>query len=49
MDELTALVLDAGMDTFVFWAGNPRRRQLEAFAHEVAPTVVAAVDAARAR
>jgi hypothetical protein len=49
VDELTALVLDGGMDTFVFWAGIPRRAQLEAFAHDVAPAVIAAVDAARAR
>jgi alkanesulfonate monooxygenase SsuD/methylene tetrahydromethanopterin reductase-like flavin-dependent oxidoreductase (luciferase family) len=48
-DELTALVLDAGMDTFVFWAGPPRRHQLEVFAHDVAPAVIAAVDTARAR
>ena len=47
VDELTALVLDEGMDTFVFWAGAPRRQQMETFAHEVAPAVIAAVDAAR--
>ena len=46
-DELTALVLDAGIDTFVLWAGEPRRRQMERFADDVAPAVRAAVDAAR--
>ena len=49
VDELTALVLDEGMDTFILWAGAPRRQQMETFAHEVAPAVVAAVDAARSR
>jgi hypothetical protein len=41
-------VLDAGIDTFVLWAAAPRRVQLQRFAEEVAPAVVAAVDAARA-
>jgi alkanesulfonate monooxygenase SsuD/methylene tetrahydromethanopterin reductase-like flavin-dependent oxidoreductase (luciferase family) len=49
VDELSALVLDAGMDTFVLWAAAPRRRQLEMFAAEVAPGVRAAVEAARRR
>ena len=49
VDELTALVLDEGMDTFILWAGAPRRQQMETFAHEVAPALVAAVDAARSR
>jgi alkanesulfonate monooxygenase SsuD/methylene tetrahydromethanopterin reductase-like flavin-dependent oxidoreductase (luciferase family) len=49
VDELSQLVLETGMDTFVFWAGGPRRRQLELFASEVAPAVRAAVDAARVR
>ena len=49
MDELAALVLDGGMDTFVLWAGEPRRHQLETFAHEVVPGVLAAVDGARSR
>ncbi len=48
VDELTALVLDAGIDTFVLWAAAPRRVQMQRFAEEVAPAVVAAVDAARA-
>ncbi len=48
VEELTALVLDAGIDTFVLWPGTPRRLQLQRFAEEVAPAVVAAVDAARA-
>jgi alkanesulfonate monooxygenase SsuD/methylene tetrahydromethanopterin reductase-like flavin-dependent oxidoreductase (luciferase family) len=47
VDELTALVLDEGVDTFVLWAGAPRRGQLERFAHDVAPAVRAAVEAAR--
>jgi alkanesulfonate monooxygenase SsuD/methylene tetrahydromethanopterin reductase-like flavin-dependent oxidoreductase (luciferase family) len=49
VDELSALVLEAGMDTFVLWAGAPRRRQMERFANEVAPAVRATVDAARSR
>jgi len=49
VDELTALVLDEGMDTFILWAGAPRRQQMETFAHEVAPAVIAAVDTARSR
>jgi alkanesulfonate monooxygenase SsuD/methylene tetrahydromethanopterin reductase-like flavin-dependent oxidoreductase (luciferase family) len=47
VDELTELVLDAGVDTFVLWAAEPRARQLERFAGEVAPAVRATVDAAR--
>jgi alkanesulfonate monooxygenase SsuD/methylene tetrahydromethanopterin reductase-like flavin-dependent oxidoreductase (luciferase family) len=47
VEELSALVLDEGVDTFVLWAGVPRRRQLERFAHDVAPAVRAAVEAAR--
>jgi alkanesulfonate monooxygenase SsuD/methylene tetrahydromethanopterin reductase-like flavin-dependent oxidoreductase (luciferase family) len=47
VDELSTLVLEAGVDTFVLWASEPRRRQMEIFADEVMPAVRAAVDAAR--
>jgi len=47
VDELSSLVLEAGIDTFVLWAGMPRRRQMEIFAGEVMPAVRAAVEAAR--
>lgn len=47
VDELTELVLDAGIDTFVLWAAGPRREQLHRFADEIAPAVRAAVAAAR--
>lgn len=39
VDELTGLVLDQGMDSFVLWAGEPRQQQVAVFAHEVAPAV----------
>jgi alkanesulfonate monooxygenase SsuD/methylene tetrahydromethanopterin reductase-like flavin-dependent oxidoreductase (luciferase family) len=47
VDELSTLVLEAGVDTFVLWAGEPRRRQMEVFAGEVMPAVRAAVEAGR--
>jgi alkanesulfonate monooxygenase SsuD/methylene tetrahydromethanopterin reductase-like flavin-dependent oxidoreductase (luciferase family) len=37
VEELTALVVRHGFDTFVLWAESPR--QLARFAHEVAPAV----------
>ena len=49
VDELSALVLDAGIDTVVLGASAPRRQQAERFAGEVAPAVRAAVDADRGR
>jgi alkanesulfonate monooxygenase SsuD/methylene tetrahydromethanopterin reductase-like flavin-dependent oxidoreductase (luciferase family) len=47
VDELSSLVLETGIDTFVLWAGMPRRRQMEIFAGEVMPAVRAAVEVAR--
>jgi alkanesulfonate monooxygenase SsuD/methylene tetrahydromethanopterin reductase-like flavin-dependent oxidoreductase (luciferase family) len=41
VDELTALAVDDGFDTFVLWAEDPR--QLPRFAHEVVPAVRAQV------
>ncbi len=49
VDEISELVLEAGMDTVVLWAASPRRTQLERFAGDVAPAVRAAVDANRTR
>jgi alkanesulfonate monooxygenase SsuD/methylene tetrahydromethanopterin reductase-like flavin-dependent oxidoreductase (luciferase family) len=49
VDELSALVLDEGMDSFVLWADAPRRAQMRRFAEDVAPAVRAAVESARAR
>ena len=43
VEELTALVVDGGMDTFVFGPGADVVRQVEVFAAEVAPAVREAV------
>lgn len=43
VDELTELVLEAGMDTFVLWPAEPRLQQVALFAEEVAPAVRAQV------
>lgn len=48
VEELTQLVLDGGMDTFVFGPGAEVVRQVELFAAEVAPAVREAVAAERA-
>jgi alkanesulfonate monooxygenase SsuD/methylene tetrahydromethanopterin reductase-like flavin-dependent oxidoreductase (luciferase family) len=45
--ELTRLVTEVGMDTFIFWPAEDRLRQLEIFATEVAPGVREAVARAR--
>ncbi|MGV1009083.1 MAG: LLM class flavin-dependent oxidoreductase [Dermatophilaceae bacterium] len=47
VDELTALVVDSGMDSFVFGPADEPVRQTEVFAAEVAPAVRAAVTAHR--
>ena len=47
VETLTALVLEGGMDTFVYWPGADHRRQTEAFASEVTPAVREAVEGAR--
>ncbi len=40
VDDLTALTLDQGMDTYVLWPTGDPDRQLRRFAEEVAPAVV---------
>ena len=47
VERLTGLVLEAGMDSFVFWPAGDHERQTEFFAGEVAPAVREAVEAAR--
>jgi alkanesulfonate monooxygenase SsuD/methylene tetrahydromethanopterin reductase-like flavin-dependent oxidoreductase (luciferase family) len=49
IEELTRLVLESGMDTFVFWPSGDHERQVGAFATEVAPAVREAVEKERAR
>ena len=39
VDELTRLVTEVGMDTFIYWPADDRLRQIERFASEVAPAV----------
>lgn len=46
--ELARLVLEAGMDTFIFWPREDHVRQVELFAAEVAPAVRETVEAGRA-
>jgi len=46
VDELTALVVEHGFDTFVLWAEGPG--QLSRFAEEVVPAVRAQVAEQRA-
>jgi alkanesulfonate monooxygenase SsuD/methylene tetrahydromethanopterin reductase-like flavin-dependent oxidoreductase (luciferase family) len=43
VEELTGLVRDGGMDTFVFWPSESPGTQLRRYAEEVAPTVRDAV------
>jgi alkanesulfonate monooxygenase SsuD/methylene tetrahydromethanopterin reductase-like flavin-dependent oxidoreductase (luciferase family) len=38
-DELTRLVVEVGMDTFIYWPADDRMRQIELFAAELAPAV----------
>jgi alkanesulfonate monooxygenase SsuD/methylene tetrahydromethanopterin reductase-like flavin-dependent oxidoreductase (luciferase family) len=45
-DELSRLVVEVGMDAFIFWAGgDDARSQVETFASEVVPAVRSAVHA----
>ncbi|MGH2574023.1 MAG: LLM class flavin-dependent oxidoreductase [Actinomycetota bacterium] len=45
-DELSRLVLDVGMDAFIFWAGgDDARSQVETFATDIVPAVRSAVQA----
>jgi hypothetical protein len=39
VDELTRLVVEFGMDTFMYWPADDRMRQIELFAAEVVPAV----------
>jgi alkanesulfonate monooxygenase SsuD/methylene tetrahydromethanopterin reductase-like flavin-dependent oxidoreductase (luciferase family) len=43
VDELTRLVLEVGMDTFIYWPADDRLPQLVRFAAEVVPAVRAQV------
>jgi hypothetical protein len=49
VDELTALVVERGMDTFIFAPSANPAGQLERFAHEVAPQVRERVASERGR
>ena len=48
VEELTRLVLEVGMDTFIYWPREDHARQVELFAAEVAPAVREAVEVGRA-
>ena len=39
IEELTRLVVEVGMDTFIYWPADDRLRQIERFTAEVAPAV----------
>jgi alkanesulfonate monooxygenase SsuD/methylene tetrahydromethanopterin reductase-like flavin-dependent oxidoreductase (luciferase family) len=39
VDELTRLVTEVGIDTFIYWPADDRLRQIERFASEVVPAV----------
>ena len=39
VDELTRLVVEIGMDTFIYWPADDRMRQIELFASEVVTAV----------
>ena len=39
VDELTRLVVEIGMDTFIYWPADDRMRQIELFAAQVVPAV----------
>jgi alkanesulfonate monooxygenase SsuD/methylene tetrahydromethanopterin reductase-like flavin-dependent oxidoreductase (luciferase family) len=47
VDELTRLVVEVGMDTFIYWPADDRLSQLERFAAEVVPAVREQVAKAR--
>lgn len=47
VEELTRLVVEVGMDTFIYWPADDRLQQLEQFAAEVAPAVREQVARAR--
>jgi alkanesulfonate monooxygenase SsuD/methylene tetrahydromethanopterin reductase-like flavin-dependent oxidoreductase (luciferase family) len=47
VDELTRLVIEVGMDTFIYWPADDRLPQLERFAAEIVPAVRAQVNKER--
>jgi alkanesulfonate monooxygenase SsuD/methylene tetrahydromethanopterin reductase-like flavin-dependent oxidoreductase (luciferase family) len=47
VEELTRLVLEFGMDTFVYWPSEDHERQVGVFATEVTPAVKEGVERAR--
>jgi alkanesulfonate monooxygenase SsuD/methylene tetrahydromethanopterin reductase-like flavin-dependent oxidoreductase (luciferase family) len=47
VDELTRLVVEVGMDTFIYWPADDRMRQIKLFAAEVAPAIKDEVAKAR--
>jgi alkanesulfonate monooxygenase SsuD/methylene tetrahydromethanopterin reductase-like flavin-dependent oxidoreductase (luciferase family) len=49
VEELTRLVVEVGMDTFIYWPASDRVRQIELFAAEIVPAVQKQVAAARGR
>jgi alkanesulfonate monooxygenase SsuD/methylene tetrahydromethanopterin reductase-like flavin-dependent oxidoreductase (luciferase family) len=48
VEELTRLVVEVGMDTFIYWPADDRLHQMERFAAEVVPAVREQVAKARA-
>jgi hypothetical protein len=49
VEELTGLVLETGMDTFIIGLPEPPGSQIERFMAEVAPQVLENVTASRSR
>lgn len=47
IEELTRLVVEVGMDTFIYWPADDRMHQLERFAAEIVPAVREQVARAR--
>ncbi len=48
-EGLTLLILELGMDTFIYWPSEDHVRQIETFANEVVPAVREAVNGERAQ
>jgi hypothetical protein len=48
-EGLRRFALEIGMDTFIFWPSEDRKRQVELFANEVVPAVREALAAERSR
>ena len=49
VEELTRLVVEFGMDTFIYWPTEEHVRQVELFGNEVVPRVREAVEVERSR